>query len=121
LGALAGNPSAALVIVACRLAVEKRVALVIDAVRMLSARRPIALAILGDGPERARLERRAAGLPEVRFVGFAKDRAAYAALLASADVFAHGGAAETFGFVFGEALCSGLPLVVPAAGAALDF
>ena len=79
------------------------------------------MAILGDGPERARLERRARGLAEVRFLGFSKDRAAYAALLASADVFVHGGAAETFGFVLGEALCSGLPLVLPGAGAALDF
>lgn len=121
LGRFADDPGAALLLVACRLAVEKRVALVIDAARELAARRPIALAILGDGPERARLERRARGLPEVRFLGFAKDRDAYAALLASADVFVHGGAAETFGFVLGEALCSGLPLVVPAAGAAMDF
>ncbi|AUX40030.1 glycosyltransferase [Sorangium cellulosum] len=121
LGRFADEPSAALLLVACRLAVEKRVALVIDAARELAARRPIALAILGDGPERARLERRAASLPQVSFLGFAKDRAAYAALLASADVFVHGGAAETFGFVLGEALCSGLPLVVPEAGAAMDF
>ncbi|WP_437280099.1 glycosyltransferase family 1 protein [Sorangium sp. So ce375] len=121
LGRFADDPSAALLLVACRLAVEKRVALVIDAVRELAARRPIALAVLGDGPERARLERRAAALPQVTFLGFAKDRATYAALHASADVFVHGGAAETFGFVLGEALCSGLPLVVPAAGAAMDF
>jgi alpha-1,6-mannosyltransferase len=121
LGRFAGDPSAAVVLVACRLAVEKRVSLVIDAVRELGARRPVALAILGDGPERERLVRRARDLPQAQFLGFAKDRDAYAALLASADVFAHGGAAETFGFVLGEALCSGLPLVVPAAGAALDF
>ncbi|WP_437969056.1 glycosyltransferase family 1 protein [Sorangium sp. So ce260] len=121
LGRFADDPSAALLLVACRLAVEKRVALVIDAARELAARRPVALTVLGDGPERARLERRAASLPQVSFLGFAKDRATYAALLASADVFVHGGAAETFGFVLGEALCSGLPLVVPAAGAAMDF
>ena len=47
LGKFAGDERAALVIVACRLAIEKRVALVIDAVRELSARRPVALAILG--------------------------------------------------------------------------
>ncbi|MGK4007154.1 glycosyltransferase [Sorangium sp. So ce1036] len=121
LGRLADDPSAALLLVACRLAVEKRVALVIDAARELASRRPVALAVLGDGPERARLERRAADLPQVTFIGFTKDRAEYAAMLASADVFVHGGAAETFGFVLGEALCSGLPLVVPAAGAAVDF
>jgi alpha-1,6-mannosyltransferase len=121
LGPLADRPGAALAVVACRLAVEKRVALLVDAMHELNRRRPVALAILGEGPERPKLERLARGLPAVRFLGFLRDRAEYAALLASADVFAHGGYAETFCFVLGEALASGTPLVVPASGAALDF
>jgi alpha-1,6-mannosyltransferase len=121
LGPLADRPDAALVVVACRLAVEKRVALIVEAVHELNRRRPVALAILGEGPERERIERLAQGLPAVRFLGFLRDRTEYATLLASADVFAHGGYAETFCFVLGEALASGTPLVVPASGAALDF
>ncbi|HEU4405840.1 MAG TPA: glycosyltransferase [Polyangiaceae bacterium] len=121
LGPFADTPGAALVVAACRLAVEKRVGRTIEAVHELNRRRPVALAILGEGPERRRLERLAEGLPAVRFLGFLRDRAEYAALLAGADVFVHGGYAETFCFVLGEALSSGTPIVVPASGAALDF
>ena len=121
LGPLADVPGASLAVVACRLAVEKRVGLVIEALHELNRRRPVALAILGEGPERPKLERLAQGLPAVRFLGFLRDRAEYAALLSNADVFVHGGYAETFCFVLGEALASGTPIVVPASGAALDF
>jgi alpha-1,6-mannosyltransferase len=117
LGPLAGDPSAKLLIVAGRLAVEKRQALVIDAVRALARTRKVALVVLGDGPERARLEKRAEGLV-TRWLPFTRDRAEYAALLASADVLVHGSACETFGFVLGEALASGTPIVVPDAGGA---
>lgn len=121
MGPLADAPNAALAVVACRLAVEKRVGLVIEAMHELNRRRPVALAILGEGPERKRLEVLAQGLPACRFLGFLRDRAEYAALLAGADLFVHGGYAETFCFVLGEALASGTPIVVPASGAALDF
>lgn len=117
LGPLAVEREAKLLIVAGRLAVEKRQSLVIDAVRALGRRRKVALVVLGDGPERARLEKRAEGLV-TRWLPFTRDRAEYAALLASADVLVHGSACETFGFVLGEALASGTPIVVPDAGGA---
>ena len=119
LGDQAERPDAVLLAVACRLAFEKRVGLVIDAVRELSRERPVTLAVLGDGPERARLEQRAAGL-RVRFLGFRKDegRTFYARVLATADAFVHGSASETFGFGLCEALASGTPIVVADAGAA---
>ena len=41
--------------------------------------------------------------------------------MASADALIHGSAAETFGLVLAEALCSGTPLVVPDAGASATF
>ena len=44
-----------------------------------------------------------------------------ATMMASADALIHGSAAETFGLVLAEALCSGTPLVVPDAGASATF
>ena len=41
--------------------------------------------------------------------------------MASADALIHGSAAETFGLVLAEALCSGTPLIVPDAGASATF
>ncbi len=120
LGKFGDTKNAALVVVACRLAVEKRVNQIIDAIDLANRERPTALVVLGDGPERAKLEEQAKKLPQVMFPGFLP-RPEYADLLASADVFVHGGAAETFGFVLGEAVISGIPLVVPDAGAAFDF
>jgi alpha-1,6-mannosyltransferase len=120
LGADADRPGAVLLTVACRLAFEKRVGLVIDAARALAKDRPVALAILGDGPERARLEKRARGA-NVSFLGFRKGedgRRFYAKVLATADAFVHGSASETFGFGLCEALASGTPIVVADVGAA---
>jgi alpha-1,6-mannosyltransferase len=42
-------------------------------------------------------------------------------VMASADALIHGSAAETFGLVLAEALCSGTPLIVPDAGASATF
>lgn len=121
LGGFADRSGAAVAIVAGRLAVEKRVDRIIDALRLVNERRPVALVVLGDGPERKRLEARARSLSNVMFRGFVKNRDEYRTLLASADVFVHAGAAETFGFVLAEALASGLGLVVPSAGAAQEY
>lgn len=50
---------------------QKRVSRVVDLWRTLSVEFPDwRLAIVGDGPDRARYERQAAGLPRVAFVGF---------------------------------------------------
>jgi alpha-1,6-mannosyltransferase len=79
---------------------------------------PVRLVVAGDGPLRARLERRAAraGLP-VTFAGFLSGRADLAALLASADVALAPGPAETFGLAALEALACGTPVVVSAESA----
>lgn len=121
LGPLADREGAVLVAVAGRLAIEKRVGLVIDALLELSKRRPLALVVLGDGPERGRLEARAAPLGVKTFLGFVTDRDYYARVLASADVLVHGCPHETFGFVVAEALASGVPVVVPDRGGAAEF
>ena len=41
--------------------------------------------------------------------------------VSSADYMIHGGAAETFGLVIAEAICSGLPIIVPHIGGAVDL
>jgi len=69
--------------------------------------------VVGDGPERARLER---AFPDTRFVGaqHGKDLAGY---YASADVFVFPSRTDTFGLVLLEALASGLPVAAfPVAG-----
>ncbi len=108
-----------LLLIAGRLAVEKRQALLVRAIARLSESRKVSLLILGDGPESARLRRLAERiLPQTRFLPFTRDAAEYADLLASADVLVHGSCCETYGFVLVEALASGTPLVVPDRGAA---
>lgn len=118
LGPVADEPGAALVLIAGRLAMDKRQALLIDALVECAKSRPIALVVLGDGPERARLRASASRLPHATFLPFTHNRAEFAAILASADALVHGSTCETFGFTIAEALASGTPVVVPAAGGA---
>ena len=49
------------------------------------------------------------------------DRDEIATNLASADAMLHGSAAETYGIVVAEAICSGLPIIVPNQGGAADL
>jgi len=100
---------------------EKRLGTMLDAFARASAHRPMGLVIIGDGPLRKWVERRADSIPGVILTGFVKDRELVAKTLASADGFLHGSAAETYGLVVAEAICSGLPLVVPTLGGAADL
>ena len=81
----------------------------------------IGLVQFGDGPLRKWVERRAAAVGGVHLAGFVPDRDTVAVALASADAMIHGSAAETYGLVVAEGLCSGLPIVVPSAGGAADL
>jgi alpha-1,6-mannosyltransferase len=76
------------------------------------------LIVVGDGPLRDRLERRAAEqeLP-VTFTGFLARREELASLLATADIVLAPGPAETFGLAALEALACGTPVVVSAESA----
>jgi alpha-1,6-mannosyltransferase len=118
LGPLVNDPRAVLVLISGRLAVDKRQALLVDALHVVRRSRPVALVVLGDGPERPALERRARGLDHVTFLPFTHDRAEFAGVLASVDLLLHGSLCETYGFVVAETLASGTPVVVPAAGGA---
>ncbi|WP_196255961.1 glycosyltransferase [Micromonospora sp. WMMC415] len=100
-----------------RMSVEKRPELAVDALAELCrAGVPAVLVMVGDGPLRPALARRAEGLP-VEFTGFLPDRGMVAALLASADVVLAPGPVETFGLAGLEALACGTPVVVNAASA----
>lgn len=91
-----------------RLAPEKNLDLLLDAYLALKERRPDArLVLVGDGPERERLQRRC---PQAHFAGLrvGEDLAGH---YASADLFVFPSTTETFGNVVPEAMASGLAVV----------
>jgi glycosyltransferase involved in cell wall biosynthesis len=81
---------------------------------VLSEMPRVTLAFVGDGPERARLQRTYRDLP-VTFAG-ALTGEDLAAAFASADAFVTPSTTETLGFVALEAMASGIPVVAPNAG-----
>lgn len=100
---------------------EKRWPMVIDACRMAGHKHPIALVLIGDGRDQAKIVRHIAGDPHVQLLAPIADRALLASVMASADALIHGCEAETFGLVAAEAAASGLPLIVPDEGGAADM
>ncbi len=111
---------ATLLLAVGRLAAEKRLPMMIDAVRAAGMTHRCGLVIVGDGPVRARVEKVVAGNPHIVMLSPTRDRARLATLMASADALVHGCEAETFGMVAAEARASGLPLIVPDCGGAVD-
>jgi alpha-1,6-mannosyltransferase len=100
-----------------RLSREKRPDLAIETLRALRHRGIGArLWMIGDGPRRRLLERRARELPVI-FTGHLHDRRQLAALLARAHVALAPCPYETFGLAALEALASGTPVVAPDEGA----
>lgn len=119
-----GAPAdAALIVAVGRHHPEKRMHVVIDAVRraQLATERKLALVLIGDGPLRRLVELWARKLEHVCVAGFVSDRNHIAATLASADAVLHASAAETYGLSVAEAICSGTPVVVPDSGGASDL
>lgn len=115
------DPSATLFIAVSRHHMEKRLNAMMRAFAQYSAQNIAGLYIIGDGPARDKIEKKASTIKGVHIAGHIGDRKDLAAHLASADYMVHGGAAETFGLVVAEALCSGLPLVTPDIGGAADL
>ena len=101
-------------IVVARLTPQKRVALAIDTIAVLtSCGHELPLTIVGDGPERPALERQVERLgiaPFVHFVG-AVPSAEVTRYLATADVMIFPAQGEGFGLAAAEALMSGVPVV----------
>ena len=115
------EPQATLLVAAGRLAPEKRLPLLIEAVTIAGAQRPVGLAIFGEGREQATVLRAISGNPHVRLFQPERDRANFARILASCDALLHGCEAETFCMTAAEARASGIPVIVPDRGGAADF
>lgn len=96
-----------------RLVAYKRPDLAVEVAR----RTGLPLVVIGDGPERARLERDAP--PHVRFLGHCPDHVVRKAL-ADARLLVFPGE-EDFGIAPVEALAAGVPAVALARGGALDY
>lgn len=94
-----------------RLAREKNVEELLTAAAALG--REATLLIVGDGPDRPRLEALAAGMPNVVFAGMAQP-AAVPLYYALGDVFVSASTSETQGLTYCEALAAGLPAVCRA-------
>jgi glycosyltransferase involved in cell wall biosynthesis len=101
-------------IVVSRLTPQKRVALAIETVAFLaSCGHEMPLTVVGDGPERAALERLTGKLgitPFVRFTG-SVPTAEVSTYLARADLMIFPAQGEGFGLVAAEALMAGVPVV----------
>jgi alpha-1,6-mannosyltransferase len=116
LAACACPDDAKLVLGVGRFHPEKRWPMVIEAAMRARAEAPIGLVLIGDGIDRTRVARAAAGNPHVQILPPIRDRAVLATHLASADALVHGCESETFGLIPAEAMASGLPVVGPDRG-----
>lgn len=111
-----GHPERVVLLYVGRLAKEKTVERLVEAVR---CRPDVSLAIVGDGPLRDQLQRRFAGTATT-FLGFlGGDELAEA--YASADVFVLPSETETLGMVTLEAHAAGLPVIAADSPAAREL
>lgn len=93
-----------------RVAVEKNIE------AFLTLDRPVDKLVVGDGPQRAELQRR---FPQIPFVG-AKHGPELAAMYAQADVLVFPSRTDTFGIVMLEALACGTPVAAYPVPGPLD-
>ncbi|WP_110687391.1 glycosyltransferase family 4 protein [Salinicola aestuarinus] len=102
------GPHQPVALYAGRLASEKNIELLADAMSAMQQANPTLVQVLvGDGPARKTLAQR---LPDAIFTGFQKGEA-LARHYASADIFVFPSLSETFGNVVPEAMASGLAVV----------
>jgi glycosyltransferase involved in cell wall biosynthesis len=111
----AGHPEEKLLVYIGRLSAEKE----IERCREVLAALPgVRLALVGDGPQRKKLEEYFAGTP-THFAGFMQGEE-LATAFASADAFFLPSRTETLGLVLLEAMAAGCPVVTPLAGGTSD-
>lgn len=105
-------PATRLLVYAGRFTAEKKLPLLIEAVRKLG--RPYHLVLIGGGAALPRY-------PQISFIPFKRDQRALARLLASCDVLVHPGDCETFGLIALEAMACGLPVVASNGGGVAEL
>ena len=112
--ALGWSPEDVVITYVSRIAPEKNVEYLAEALAIVSSQRPdVRILFVGDGPTRPILEKRLG--PAARFVGYRKgdDLADH---YSASDIFAFSSLSETFGNVVLEAMATGLPVVALRAG-----
>ncbi len=112
----AGDSDSTLLLYVGRLSDEKQIEHIRPTLEALPSTR---LALVGDGPARAHLERWFADLP-VTFMGYLRGERLSQAY-ASADIFVFPSRLETFGLVVIEAMAAGLPVVAARVGGVGDM
>jgi len=106
-----------------RLAPEKNLPLLLETMKKLrSYPEEMVLLIIGDGMERAAMERQAAAerLP-VRFLGHVGDREELAGIAGGCELFLHPNPREPFGLAPLEAMAAGVVLVAPNSGGVTEY
>jgi glycosyltransferase involved in cell wall biosynthesis len=110
-----GHPDDVILLYVGRLSSEKQ----IDQLKPVLERVPnTRLALVGDGPARADLQKHFVGT-NTKFMGYLKGERLSQAY-ASADIFVFPSALETFGLVVTEAMAAGLPVVASRVGGVTD-
>ena len=120
LAALGLESDALLLLGIGRFSAEKRWEMVLRAAGECGRNLPVGLLLVGDGARRQKLQMIAEQYRNVALHAPIRDRSELALLLASADALVHGCESETFCLVAAEARASGVPLIVPDGGAAVD-
>jgi len=116
------GPDGVLLLAVGRFHPEKRHSVIIEGFSRARQTHPgLGLVLVGDGLRRDAVAKAAARAGNVHLLGAVSERGQMARLYASADLLVHGSGAETYGLVVAEAICSGLPVVVPDSGGASDF
>jgi alpha-1,6-mannosyltransferase len=105
-------PNARLLVYAGRFTPEKKLGVLIEAVRKLG--RPYHLVLIGGGADMPRY-------PQITYVPFKRDQRQLARLLASCDLLVHPGDCETFGLIVLEAMACGLPVVGTTGGGVAEL
>ncbi|MGH8856009.1 MAG: glycosyltransferase, partial [Telluria sp.] len=101
-----------LLVYAGRFTVDKKLPMLVEAVRRLGA--PYHLLLVGGGGDLPRH-------PQLSFLPFKRDQRELAGLLASCDLLVHPGDCETFGLIVLEAMACGLPVVGTAGGGVAEL
>ncbi len=110
-----GLPDGPLALFVGRIALEKRIDLILDAWPAIERRTGARLALVGAGPDVDRFRARP-GADRVYWLPFQRDRDRLADLIAAADLVVSATTTETFGLAALEALASGTPVVAADVG-----